>query len=211
MNMGAIIFWLIGYSIFSLIFIRLITRFLNFLDRIVSFSVFSESYDGSMNIEGLTYRGQCIWLFTLSCFLGFLAFTFPNPNPWGNFGFLLIFLVPGTMLLLRINTFKEDNILSETGIGYVPFKIWITSLVGGIIGFMYGFFGLGFNDLPMYIPLILIILAFISCAIPMLQDYINKFLSYDIRSKEGISFINRIITVMIAIQIIYILFIPLLK
>jgi len=211
MNIGAIILWLIGYSIFCLIFFSLIKRFLNFLDKLVPFPIFSENYDGSMRIDGLTYRGQSLWLFILSYFYGFLAFTFPNPNSWGNFGFLLIFLVPGSMILLRIRTFTEDNILPETNIGYVPFKIWITSLVVGIIGFMYGFFGLGFKDLPTYIPIILIILAFISCIIPMFQDYINRFLSYDIRSKKGIFFINKITGIMIVIQAVYILFIPLLK
>lgn len=51
----------------------------------------------------------------------------------------------------------------------------------------------------------MIILAFISCIIPMFPDYINKFLSYDIRSEKGISFMNRLTFTIVFIQIMIIM------
>ena len=158
-----------------------------FLDRNLPFSFFREGYDGSMNLNGLTYQGQSFWLAILSLTFSVL-FLFMAVGTFGiKFGLFLIFFVPGIVLLLRIRTFNESNILPETGLGYDPFLGFKFSFFSSWPGLMFGFTGLFLNPIPWYVPF-LIPMGFIFALIPLFPDYINKYLSYDIRSKKAFDF-----------------------
>jgi len=53
------------------------------------------------------------------------------------------------------------------------------------------FFVLNVSD-NLILPVITLVLILIAGLIPIFPDYINKFLSYDIRSEKGESFLEKI-------------------
>ena len=102
-----------------------------------------------------------------------------------NLGCYLVFALPSIMLLCRIKTFSEDSILPETRLGYDPFQSWLLSLLSLSPGLVIGLSGLYLGDTPFHVSLIRTSLALISSMITMFPDYINKLLSYEIRSEKG--------------------------
>jgi len=182
---------------FELLFLGLIFVILmkiglwRFLDRIVPFSFFRESYDGSLNLNGLTYQGQVLWIFIVGSSFSILFFFFDKHNYWANFGMFLVFFLPSLILLLRIHTFNDVHILPETGLGYDPFNAFKFSFFSSWPGFLFGFTGLYLKNIPLYVP-VLIPLGFIFALIPLFPDYINRFLFWDIRSKKAFEFFHAI-------------------
>lgn len=176
-----------------------------FLDKILPISFLRDNYDGSSDERGLTYQGQTVWFFLIGTSVSILFLFLVEGNDWANLGMFLIFFLPGLILLLRIRTFNDSNILSETGLGYDTFNSWKLFWVISTPGFLFGFSGLGFNTIPLYTPII-IPLAFICSIVPMFPDYVNKYLSYDIRSKKGIEFLRIFSVCAFIIQIIIIVF-----
>lgn len=87
--------------------------------------------------------------------------------------------------MLRIRTFRDDNILPEVGWGYDPSASfifsWLVAFTGFVIGFS-RFYSMGF---PLYVPFIVIIISLISCIVPMFPDYVNKVVPSDVRTEEG--------------------------
>lgn len=162
---------------------------LKFLDNNISYKVLRNgSFD---NIRpwrkpgDLTYAGQALIL-TIPIPALFPILFFSESNYFFNFGFYLLFVLPSIMPLIRIKIFNDDNILSETGLGYDPIQSWALSFLAMMMGLLIGFSGLNITDTPLYVSLITIGLALVSGMIPMFPDYINRFLSYDIRSEKGV-------------------------
>ena len=104
------------------------------------------------------------------------------------------------MLLFRIKTFSDDNILPETGLGYDPLQCWKLSFLSLAWGLLIGFSGLYFSYIPLYVSLTIISLAILSSMIPIFPDYLNNLLSYDIRSEKGLWFLRKLTVVAISIQ-----------
>ncbi|WP_155930677.1 hypothetical protein [Methanobrevibacter arboriphilus] len=115
-------------------------------------------------------------------------------------------MLPSLMPLLRIHTFNNDNISPETGLGYNPTLLWLLSFFALVMGFGVGFSGLYFDNIPKYIPVIIITLALLSSLIPIFPDKINKYLSYDIRSSKGDWALKKLIVLAISIQLIFFLY-----
>ncbi|MGL6298994.1 MAG: hypothetical protein ACRC1M_07505 [Methanobacteriaceae archaeon] len=172
-----------------------------FLDKILPFSFFRENYDGSMNLNRVTYQGQAIWLFILMGSFSIIFLFLDVENPGIRFGMFLSFFLPSLLLLIRIHTFNDSNILPETGFGYDSFNCWKFSCLSTIPGFMFGISGLFFSMIPLYV-LLLIPLACICCLVPIFPDYVNRYLSYDIRSKRGIEFLRTFSVFAFVIQIL---------
>lgn len=147
----------------------------------------------------LTYAGQVLILSILiPSFFPILFIS--ESNYFFNLGFFLLMLIPTCMILFRINTFNDDSILPETRLGYDPLQSWVLSFLAMMMGLVIGFSELNFSYIPIYVPLITISLALISGLIPMFPDYLNRFLSYDIRSERGYWFLRIVTGVSIAIQ-----------
>lgn len=180
-------------------------KFLEFMDKKFSFNILNDGDNYNMKYPMFSYQGKTL---TLS-FLGIIAiplFFLSEFNYFFNFGVFLSFLLPGWMLLLRINTFNNDNISSETGLGYDPIFSWILAFLALSMGFAIGFSDLYFNYIPKYIPFVLILLAFLSSLIPIFPDKINKYLSFDIRSEKGVWDLKILTALSIFIQSLFFLY-----
>lgn len=117
-------------------------------------------------------------------------------NFWGYVGFVLIFLFPFIILLLRIRTFSDSSILENTGVGYHPAYCFILSIFGGCFTTLTGFSMLNSPENPLNLAYSLIIIGLIAQAIPLFPDYINKVVPFEIRSKFGYKFMT-VLTVVI--------------
>ncbi len=171
-----------------------------FLEKISPFPYLRENGHYGGTIEDITYEGMVIKFFFISILCSILVFFFSDINIFTNIGLSISFLLPGCMLLLRIHTFSDDNILSETGMGYNPTHCWILSFLAGAFCLVIGFSGLNFSNIPLYIPIITIAFTLLCFMIPIFPDYINKLLSYDIRSEKGYLTLRIITAVAIFIQ-----------
>ncbi|MEA4956760.1 MAG: hypothetical protein VB038_03445, partial [Methanobrevibacter sp.] len=65
------------------------------------------------------------------------------------------------------------------------------------------FFVLNISD-SLILPIIALLLILITGLIPLFPDYINKYLSYDIRSEKGQSFLEKITWIFFAISWVFI-------
>lgn len=165
MDIVRFILWTFSmFIIFLILIVLLKLGLVRFFNKILPFSFLRKSYDGSLNINGLTYQGQCFWIFIISLTMS-ISFLFLDENYWINIGAFLGTLIPGVMLLLRIRTFNDNNILSETNIGYNPLNSYIFSWLCGIFGFIIGFSRFYYMDVPLYAPIIVIMAALVSCLI----------------------------------------------
>ena len=180
---------------------------LKFYDKKFSFSILREGatydnlYDNFNDI--VTNEGKILNMGISLIFISIpLLFAFES-NYFLNLGIYLIFAFPAIMLLCRIRTFGDSNILPGTGLGYDPMESWRLSLLSCMWGFMIGFSSLNFISWEyLDIPLITISLAVISGMIPIFPDYINKLVSYEIRSKKGLWTLRIICVVSIVIQLV---------
>jgi hypothetical protein len=103
-------------------------------------------------------------------------------------GFIMIFLFPFLILLLRIRIFSDSSILERTGIGYHPAYCFLLSIFAGVFTTGTGFSMLNFPEDPVGLAYSMIIVGLIAQAIPLFPDYINKILPFEIRSKFGYKF-----------------------
>jgi hypothetical protein len=101
------------------------------------------------------------------------------------------------MLALRTRTFNDDNILSETGIGYNPIQSYVLSFLGFVM-LIPAFFS---SEVHLDFGIIVLILSLISSMIPIFPDYFNSFLSYDVRTEKGQNIFR-----LISISLIIVLF-----
>ncbi len=188
--------------LFALIFLYGAFYIRKFLDWVFPFDIVRRGGSYNDRSADLTYEGQVSELFFPSIISSILLFVFISPiNIFGALGFALGILFPSFMLLLRVRTFSDDSILSSTGKGYSPIQSYILSLLAGIFSFIIGFSMLNF-DTPHFVAYTMIIMAFIASLIPLLPDKINKFLSYDIRSERGYSFLRKLNAFIIFIEVI---------
>lgn len=184
------------FCLFILAFLTLIWWFSRyyfgkFLDNIFSFPLLREggNYKYTNFQEDFTYQGQAIYtgfagvIMVISVFLSF------GLN-WVGWVLFFPFLFPSFIFLFRTHTFSDDNILLETGIGYDVTKSWTLSMIGSL-GLAVIFFVLNISD-NLILPIIALFLILIAGLIPVFPDYINKYLSYDIRSEKGQSFLAKI-------------------
>nr|WP_302579079.1 hypothetical protein [Methanobrevibacter arboriphilus] len=191
-------FFMIVLSFIGIIWWFTRCSFGKFLDKVFSFPLLREggSYKYKNFQEEFTYQGQAIYtgfagvILAISVFFSFGL----NWVGWALFSpFFLSFI-----FFLRIGTFNDDNISPETGIGYDVTKSWTLSLIGSI-GLSVIFFVLNISD-NLILPIIALFLILIAGLIPIFPDYINNFLSYDIRSERGELFLERITWIFIVIS-----------
>ncbi len=132
----------------------------------------------------------------------------------GYFCFLLVFglnyfiflfpvFFPSLMLLLRIHVFSDDNILSETGIGYNPMEIYLLSFLGsfGLVMLVPAFFS---DEIHLEFGFIVLVLSLVVSLIPIFPDYVNRFLPYDVRTEKGQNLFRIIIISLIVILYVFI-------
>jgi len=108
----------------------------------------------------------------------------------GYIGFVVIFLFPFILELLRIKTFSDSSILEETGIGYHPAFCFLFSIAAGGFMTIRGFSMLNFPDMPLELAYFVIVLGLFAQAIPLFPDYIEKILHRNLRSKIGLRFMG---------------------
>jgi hypothetical protein len=174
---------------------------LRFYNKMFPYPILREGaiYD-NLKPGDLTYEGQVIHL-AVSASISLFPFLFLSEfNYFFNLGAYLVFVLPALMILSRIKTFSDDNILFETGLGYEPLKCWVLSFLCLVMGLAIGFSQFYFNHIPFYVPLIIITLALMSSLIPIFPDKINKHLSYDIRSEKGMWTLKIFVAIAIFIQ-----------
>lgn len=199
---GNAFFFMIILSLIGIIWWFTRYSFGRFLDNHFSFPLLRErgNYKYKNFQEEFTYQGQAIYagfagvILAISVFFSFGL----NWVGWALFSpFFLSFI-----FFLRIGTFNDDNILPETGMGYDVTKSWTLSLIGSI-GLSVIFFVLNISD-SLILPIIALLLILITGLIPLFPDYINKYLSYDIRSEKGQSFLEKITWIFFAISWVFI-------
>jgi len=181
-----------------------VNRLLKFYDKLLPYSMLREgaTYDTTISNfkDYVTHEGKILFVFFPAVILiipVLFAFEF---NYFLNLGIYFGLALPEIMLLCRIKTFGDNNILPETGLGYEPLESYGLSVLSSFWFLVVGFSTLYFTDIPLYIPLVIIILALISSIIPMFPDYINKILPYEIRSEKGAWTLKIIALVAIGIQ-----------
>lgn len=108
----------------------------------------------------------------------------------GYVGFMVIFLFPFIVELLRIKTFSDSNILEETNIGYHPTYCFLFSLAAGGFITIRGFSMLNFPDMPSDLAYFVIVLGLFAQSIPLFPDYIEKILHRNLRSTAGLRFMG---------------------
>lgn len=174
-------------------------RIVRFFDKTFSYPILREGCDYSDKPLDLTYEGTVlsIVLIPIECVPMLFLSEF---NYFFNIGVYLGFVIPTIMILFRINTFSDKSILLETGLGYEPRQCWVLSFLNLAWPLAIGFSSLYFSDNPFYFSLITITLALFCSMIFIFPDYVNKFLSYDIRSEKGYWFLKKISATTIFIQ-----------
>jgi len=181
-----------------------VKRLLKFYDRVFPYSILREgaTYDFTLDNfnDSVTHEGKILNLSFPFIIISIPVLFFSEFNYFFNIGCYLAFLLPVLMLLCRIRTFGDNNILPETGLGYEPIESWKLSFLALMWGLMIGFSALYFTEIPLHIPLVIISLALISSMIPMFPDYINKILPYEIRTNKGLWTLRIINVVAICIQ-----------
>lgn len=162
-----------------------------FLDKISPFPLLREGgkYKYTNFQEDFTYQGQALYT-GFGGVIIFIPVLLSFGLNWVGWAISLPFLFSTFIFFLRIHTFSDDNILPETGIGYDVTKSWTLSLIGSL-GLAVIFFVLNVSD-DLILPIITLVLILIAGLIPIFPDYINKFLSYDIRSERGELFLEKI-------------------
>lgn len=192
MNLAANLF----FFIFLLGFFTLIWWFSRhyvgkFLDKIFPFPLLREGgkYKYKNFQKDLTYQGQIVYNGSIGIII-FISLFFSFGLNWIGWALSSPFLLSSFMFFLRIHTFTDDNILPETGMGYDVTESWKLSLIGST-GLAIIFFVLNISD-NLILPIITLILILIAGLIPLFPDYINNYLSYDIRSEKGQSFLEKI-------------------
>lgn len=156
-----------------------------FLDKISSFTYLREggNYKYKDANKELTYEGNVL----LSSFDVFflLIGVYISLGIDFYFSYLIsIIAIPYFLILLRIRTFSDSSILPETEMGYNPLKTYKLTLVGsvGLILLLTMFW---FNKFPFYVYIIGLVYGLVPFLIPILPDYVGKFLDYEIRSEKG--------------------------
>ncbi len=181
-----------------------------FLERVTKIKVVPDGVSYDCFAMELTYNGFIIEFFSgviLGSIMVILAFY--QSNVYTGIGIAIAFIYPWLVLFLRRKTFHESSINPWTEKGYDPINFYMWSFISCIFTFILGFSMLNFN-IPYYIPFIMIFMGFFSSSIILIPDKINKFLSYDIRSKKGYDFLLRL-TILIIITnalVYFILVIP---
>lgn len=193
-------------SIICLVLNSVKSYFLEYADKKFSLNVLREGTNYKVKQSCLTIQGKVVLIFFSVTLIPLPSLFLSEFNYFFNLGVFLSFLLPGLMLLLRIHTFNEDNVYSETGLGYDPILSWILAFLALSMGFAIGFSDLYFNYIPKYIPFVLILLAFLSSLIPIFPDKINKYLSFDIRSGKGVWVLKILTAVAIFIQSLFFLY-----
>lgn len=175
-----------------------------FLDNISPFPFLREGgkYKYTNFAEDMTYQGQILWI-DFSVFIACISILLSFGLNWIGWVFALPALFPALMLLLRIRTFSDDSILPETGIGYDASKAWRLSMIGSL-GLAVVFFVLNVSD-NLILPIITLVLILLGGLIPIFPDYINKYLSYDIRSERGELFLEKITWTFMGISWVFLL------
>lgn len=158
----------------------------------------------------LTYNGFIIEFFSGIILGDIMVFLIVYQlNFYGAIGVMVAFTFPWLLLFLRRNTFHESNINPWTEKGYEPITFYIWSFVTGVFTFLLGFSMLNFN-ISYHVPLIMIFMGFISFSVILFPDKINRFISYDIRSKRGYEFLQKLVVLIIVINAVvyFILVLP---
>ena len=178
---------------------------LKFYDRVFPYSFLREgaSYDNISFAnfkDSITNEGKILFLSTILIILPIPALFASEFNYFFNLGFYLGFAIPAFVLLCRINVFGDNNVLSETGLGYEPLESWGMSYLSLFWFLTAGFSQLYFTSIPIYMSLVIISLALVFSMIQLFPDYINKILPYEIRSEKGFWTLRIITLVGIGIQ-----------
>lgn len=203
MNLGVNLF----FFMFLIAFLTLVWWFSRyyfgkFLDKIVSFPLLRKGgkYKYTNFQEDFTYQGQALYTGFSGVIIFITVFLSFGLN-WFGWALSLPFIFPALIFLVRIRTFSDGNILFETGMGYDVSKSWRLSLIGSM-GLAVVFFVLNISD-NLILPIITLILILIAGLIPLFPDYVNKYLSYDIRSEEGDLFLEKITWILTGISWIF--------
>jgi hypothetical protein len=155
-------------------------------------------YQGGLDDQ--TYEGIILetpFVVLILALVSYYPIAVSMQNFSGYVGFVMIFLVPLLILLVRIRTFSDSSILDSTGIGYHPAYCFLFSVFGGGFTTVTGFSMLNFSD-PASLAYSMILVGLIAQAIPLFPDYINKIVPFEIRSTSGYKFMA-ILTVVIFI------------
>lgn len=150
-------------------------------------TVRNDFYQGGL--EDQTYEG--IVLETIVFLIPFALFSYillKNVNFMGAIGLIVMSIYPFLLLLIRIRTFSDSSILKETGLGYHPAYCYLISVFSGGYILVAGFASLNFH-FPLTSSFIMIITGFIIQGIPLFPDYINKLVSFEIRSIKWYKFL----------------------
>lgn len=158
-------------------------------------------------LDDQTYEGMIIELFNPVSLMAIFLY-FPLKGKGIYWGFVVSWLYPAVMELLRIKTFGERNILPQTGVGYHPVYIYFMAVFAGI-GFLLGGFGiLNFHN-PSISSILFILIGIGMQTIFMFPDYINRIVPFEIRSPKGHLFLAVLLIFMIFfvdIPIVWLLF-----
>lgn len=184
--------------IFELIFRINKDRMGKFIDKTFDFPYLKEggNYKYKNMYEELSPEGFIINLFIAILVASLTIFTVFEFNLI-SIAMFLPMLLPASLLFLRIHTFSDKNILPETNIGYNAMFSFMLSAIASI-GFYMLFPSLLGGDYPLYYDIIIFVLASAGVIVPMIPDYINKLLPFDIRTLNG----QRIIVILVVILVI---------
>jgi len=141
--------------------------------------------------DDYSYEGIVIWMpLVFGSLLLFMYY--PIVVSYGNLpaflGIAVGFLYPSILMLLRLKTFGDASIQESTGMGYHPGAYLFISLGAGWFMVLRGFSMLNFPNIPSELAYIVLGMGLIAMTIPLFPDYLDKALSVDLRSSNGLRF-----------------------
>ena len=179
-----------------------------FLDSISPFPYLREG-GNYKNYSERTYEGRVLDLF-VSTLITYICAMLSFMSYIALLIILQGYLFPAFLILLRIRTFSDDNVLPESGRSYNPGASYVYSMMGFIL-LIVDLAIIYLVNLPLYIIIPVLIFGSLSSLVPIFPDYINRFLPYDIRSEEGDEFLKKITGILawinMSILIFYFVFI----
>lgn len=187
-------------------------RLFNFLENVINIKL---KKSRCSSLDCFTYRGLSLFLILIGiifCVFMYIPLVIDSSNFPVFIGFIFMFVYPQVVMFIRKNTFNESSIsynclghyprnMIEKCTGYCPMWYWLFSLMVAGSSTVWGFSMLNFSSIPISISLVILFSGLFFQTFILFPDFINKFVSVDMRTIKGLK-LMLIISIILSITLI---------